>query len=179
MFLIETWAPTRELIDNSSISSCHLEHLLMRFGALVIKKQDLLLIGHVFVLLRADICDQQISGTWVFLLLFLLLPLKYMQDLFSLLSSQVGSPAVELTDPRCSQNGQRQEFIGERIFGPWKNLSDIFLSYPTIINQLKLNLPPWCANHIYKIWSLPSVEIKAFWLQECRDLGDTRRHFLQ
>lgn len=107
---------------------------------LVIEKQDLLLICYVFVLFRADICDQQISGTWVFLLWFLLIPLKCMQDLFSayttILTSIFSSP-LEPTDLRCSQNGQRQGFVGKSKFGPWKNLSDIFLPYPTIINQLK------------------------------------------
>lgn len=55
----------------------------MRFGTLVVEKQDFLLICNGFVLFRADIGDWQISGTWMFLLLFLLIPLKYMQDLFS------------------------------------------------------------------------------------------------
>lgn len=119
--LIETWAPARELIDDSSISSCGLEQLPTRFGALAIEKQDLLLICNVFVLFRADICDQQTSGTWIFLLWFLLIPLKCTQDLFSahtIILTCMFSSSGPHWPQLLSKSSKRQEFIGELKFGP-------------------------------------------------------------
>lgn len=80
MFLTETRAPTRGMIDTSSANSWQL-------GAAVTKVRSslehLLLLRSALLLFRADTCDRPIPGTCRSLLRFSFTPLTYGQELFS------------------------------------------------------------------------------------------------